>query len=71
MIDVLGEGGMGVVYGAFDPELDRKVAIKLLHDDRAAELGAERFLSEIRTTAKLRHPNILPLFDSGAITDRS
>ena len=65
----LGRGGMATVYLAHDIKHDRDVAIKLLHEDRAAELGAERFLSEIRTTAKLRHPNILPLFDSGAATD--
>jgi serine/threonine-protein kinase len=67
----LGQGGMATVYLAHDLKHDRDVAIKLLHEHRAAELGAERFLSEIRTTAKLRHPNILPLFDSGAIADGS
>jgi len=58
---------MATVYLAHDLKHDRKVAIKLLHDRFSHELDAERFLSEIKTTARLRHPNILPLFDSGVI----
>ncbi len=61
----LGAGGMATVYLARDIRHDRAVAVKVLHADLAQELGAERFLSEIKTTARLRHPNILPLFDSG------
>jgi serine/threonine-protein kinase len=61
----LGAGGMASVYLAHDEKHDRKVAIKVLKPELAAVLGAERFLSEIRTTASLQHPHILPLFDSG------
>src|SRR6185503_6649041 len=61
----LGEGGMAVVYLAHDLRHDRKVAIKVLKPELAAVLGAERFVKEIRTTAALQHPHILPLFDSG------
>jgi len=61
----LGEGGMALVYLARDIKHDRQVAIKVLRPDLAASLGAERFLREIRITAKLQHPHILPLYDSG------
>ncbi len=62
----LGAGGMATVYLAHDLKHERDVAIKVLHPDLGAALGGERFLSEIRTTAKLQHPHILPLLDSGA-----
>ena len=62
----LGAGGMATVYLAHDEKHDRKVAIKVLKPELAAALGTERFLREITTTAGLRHPHILPLFDSGA-----
>jgi serine/threonine-protein kinase len=61
----LGEGGMATVYLANDVRHDRKVALKVLKPELAAVVGAERFLAEIKTTANLQHPNILPLFDSG------
>ena len=61
----LGTGGMATVYLAHDLRHDRDVAIKVLHPDLGAALGSERFLSEIRTTARLQHPHILPLLDSG------
>ncbi len=61
----LGQGGMATVYLAHDLRHDRDVAIKVLHPDLGAALGSERFLSEIRTTARLQHPHILPLLDSG------
>src|SRR4051812_13640125 len=61
----LGEGGMATVYLAHDLKHDRKVAVKVLKPKLAAVLGAERFVVEIRTTAALQHPHILPLFDSG------
>src|SRR4051812_30576118 len=61
----LGAGGMATVYLAHDLKHDRDVAIKVLHPDLGAALGSERFLSEIRTTARLQHPHILPLLDSG------
>jgi eukaryotic-like serine/threonine-protein kinase len=62
----LGQGGMATVYLAQDLRHDRMVAIKVLRPELAAVIGAERFLSEIKTTANLQHPHILPLFDSGA-----
>src|SRR6266481_5649063 len=61
----LGAGGMATVYLARDIRHDRDVAIKVLHPDLGAALGGERFLAEIKTTAKLQHPHILPLLDSG------
>src|SRR3954465_4950622 len=61
----LGAGGMATVYLAHDLKHDRDVAIKVLHPDLGAALGGERFLSEIRTTARLQHPHTLPLLDSG------
>ena len=61
----LGEGGMATVYLADDLKHERKVAFKVLKPELAAVVGAERFLAEIKTTANLTHPHILPLFDSG------
>jgi serine/threonine protein kinase/Tol biopolymer transport system component len=61
----VGAGGMATVYLARDLRHDRRVAVKVLRPELAAVMGAERFLSEIRTTANLQHPHILPLFDSG------
>jgi eukaryotic-like serine/threonine-protein kinase len=61
----LGEGGMAMVYLADDVRHERKVALKVLKPELAAVVGAERFLAEIKTTANLQHPHILPLFDSG------
>jgi serine/threonine-protein kinase len=61
----LGQGGMATVYLADDVKHHRKVAIKVLRPELAAALGPDRFLREIETTANLRHPHILPLYDSG------
>jgi serine/threonine-protein kinase len=61
----LGRGGMAVVFLADDLKHQRQVAIKVLLPELGAVLGVERFLSEIRVTATLQHPNLLPLFDSG------
>ena len=61
----LGLGGMATVYLAHDIRHDRRVALKVLRPELAAVLGGERFLQEIRVTAHLQHPHILPLFDSG------
>ena len=67
----IGAGGMATVYLAHDERHnrdlrhDRRVALKVLRPDFGAVLGAERFLSEIKVTANLHHPNLLPLFDSG------
>ena len=62
----LGAGGMATVYLARDLKHDREVALKVLRPELAAVLGAERFLQEIRISAKLDHPHILTLIDSGA-----
>jgi serine/threonine-protein kinase len=62
----LGAGGMATVYLAEDLKHRRKVALKVLRAELAHELGPERFLREIETTAALHHPHILPLYDSGA-----
>jgi hypothetical protein len=61
----LGQGGMATVYLAHDVRHDRPVALKVLRAELAAVIGAQRFLTEIKTTANLQHPHILPLFDSG------
>ena len=65
----LGAGGMASVYLAQDLKHQRRVAIKVLRPELAAAIGSDRFLREITTTANLRHPHILPLYDSGAVSD--
>jgi eukaryotic-like serine/threonine-protein kinase len=66
----VGQGGMATVYLAHDLRHDREVALKVLNPELAAVLGKERFLAEIRVTAKLQHPHLLPLFDSGEADGR-
>ena len=61
----IGEGGMATVYLADDLKHERKVALTVLKPELAAVVGAKRFLAEIKPTANLQHPRILPLFDSG------
>ena len=61
----LGRGGNAVVYLAHDVKHDRKVALKVLLPELALAVRAERFLREIQIAAKLTHPHILPLYDSG------
>ncbi|HYV99026.1 MAG TPA: protein kinase [Gemmatimonadaceae bacterium] len=63
---LIGEGGMATVYLARDVKHNRRVALKVLKPDLGAVVGVDRFLSEIEVTANLQHPNLLPLFDSGA-----
>jgi tetratricopeptide (TPR) repeat protein len=65
IVSSLGEGGMATVYLADDLRHERNVALKVLKPDLAASLGHDRFLQEVRITANLQHPHILPLFDSG------
>ena len=62
----LGAGGMAIVYLAHDLKHDRDVAVKVLKPEVAAAIGVNRFLAEIRLTGNLKHPHILPLFDSGS-----
>ncbi len=64
VLDRLGSGGMGTVYAAFDPELDRKVALKLLHDPRAGAAQA-RLQREARAMARLTHPDVITVHDVG------
>ena len=63
----LGRGGMASVWLARDRRLERAVAIKVLHPELAGAIGVERFLREIRLTARLEHPNIVPVLDSGVV----
>jgi tetratricopeptide (TPR) repeat protein/predicted Ser/Thr protein kinase len=69
----VGVGGMGVVYAAYDPELDRKVAVKILQnpstEDKAAEMRA-RIVREAQAMAKVAHPNVAAVFDVGTVEDR-
>lgn len=67
LVRELGHGAMGTVWLARDLRHDRAVAIKLLHADFAGAVGVDRFLREIRLTAGLQHPNIVPVFDSGSV----
>ena len=66
---ILGEGGMATVYLAEDLKHRRKVAVKVMRPELSATLGAERFLREIEISAKLSHPHILPVYDSGQAAD--
>ncbi|KIG12273.1 High-affnity carbon uptake protein Hat/HatR [Enhygromyxa salina] len=70
VLGVLGQGGMGVVYTAYDPQLDRKVAIKLLHSS-ASPRARDRLVREAQAMARLSHPNVVPVFDSGTVADQA
>ncbi len=63
----LGQGGMATVWLATDRRYDRRVAIKVLHEQLAGAIGVDRFVREIRLTARLQHPSILPVLDSGIL----
>src|SRR5262249_43903245 len=65
----LGEGGMATVYLARDVKHARRVAIKVLRPELTVLLGGVRFMHELRVTATLQHPNILPLYDSGSVDE--
>ena len=69
VLDRLGSGGMGVVFSAFDPELDRKVAVKVLNagDRRKKKAGRVRLLREAQALAKLNHPNTIAVYDVGTL----
>jgi tetratricopeptide (TPR) repeat protein/predicted Ser/Thr protein kinase len=66
----LGSGGMGVVYAAYDPELDRKIALKLLHGDTASPRGRQRLMREAKAIAKLSHTNVVTVHDVGTYEGR-
>ncbi|MFO0580306.1 MAG: serine/threonine-protein kinase, partial [Polyangia bacterium] len=73
VLNKLGAGGMGVVYAAYDPELDRKVAIKLLHSDANDGQGSQgraRLLREAQAMARLAHPNVVAVYDVGTLGER-
>ena len=68
LLEIVGSGGMGVVWGAWDPELDRRVAIKLVKPSMAA--ARERMLVEGQALAKLSHPNVVPVYDVGTLDEQ-
>ncbi|EDM75712.1 serine/threonine kinase family protein [Plesiocystis pacifica SIR-1] len=71
ILDRLGAGGMGVVYSAYDPDLDRKLAIKLLHgDDGRSERATLRLLREAQALARVSHPNVIQVYDIGTVDER-
>ncbi len=66
LLDPVGQGGMGVVYRAYDPELDRQVALKLLHGgDEESSTQRDRLLREAQALARLQHPNVIAVYDAG------
>ena len=69
VISRLGAGGMGVVYGAYDPELDRRVAVKLLHAELRSRSARPRLLREAQALARLSHPNVVTVHDVGTFGD--
>src|SRR6476620_6231903 len=64
----IGRGGMATVFLAHDLRIDRQVALKILHPELAGVIGVDRFAREVRTMAKLTHPNIVPVIESGVLT---
>ena len=64
----LGRGGMASVWLGRDLRIDRPVALKILHPELASAIGVDRFAREVRTTARLTHPNIVPVIESGVLT---
>ena len=73
ILDRLGRGGMGVVYAAYDPELDRRIALKVLHDgddDAAGRRRSRRLLREAQAMAQLSHPNVITVHDVGTFEGR-
>ncbi|HUS27319.1 MAG TPA: CIA30 family protein [Kofleriaceae bacterium] len=65
LIDVIGSGGMGIVYAAYDPRLDRKIALKVLRPDRDGDERRARLMREAQALAQLRHPNVVAIHDAG------
>ncbi|WP_375771388.1 serine/threonine-protein kinase [Archangium gephyra] len=71
LLERLGQGGMGVVYAAYDPDLDRKVALKLLQTEgQISETARARLLREAQAMARVSHPNVIPIFDVGVWGDQ-
>ena len=73
ILNLIGRGGMGEVYAAYDPQLDRRIALKLLHDgvlrEGSAQAASKRLLREAKAIARLSHPNVVVVHDAGAIGD--
>jgi len=72
ILNLVGRGGMGEVYAAYDPQLDRRVALKLLHhmgSGQSEQVARERLLREAKAIARLSHPNVVVVHDAGAIAD--
>jgi len=73
ILNLIGRGGMGEVYAAYDPQLDRRIALKLLHDgvlrEASARAASKRLLREAKAIARLSHPNVVVVHDAGAIDD--
>ena len=71
LLRLLGQGGMGVVYEAYDPQLDRRVALKLVRSDQRdpGSQGRARLLREAQALARVSHPNIVPIFDVGVLDE--
>ncbi len=69
VLDQAGAGGMGIVYAAYDPELDRKVALKLVKPERTGPDGTSRLLREARAAAQLAHPNVVTVYEVGSLGD--
>ncbi len=65
VLDNIGQGGMGMVYAAFDPELDRRIALKLLRATEMSEQGRSRMMREAQAMARLQHPNVVAVYDAG------
>lgn len=72
LMDRLGQGGMGVVYSAYDPDLDRRVALKLLRTgtERVSRTARERLLREAQALARLSHPNVVPVYEVGVLDEQ-
>ena len=70
LLELIGQGGMGQVFSAYDDELDRKVAIKVVHDGSEAAEANERMLREAQTLARLSHPNVVQVYDVGSFQGR-
>jgi serine/threonine protein kinase len=73
ILSMVGRGGMGEVYAAYDPQLDRRIALKLLHETAlggaSGRVARERLLREAKAIARLSHPNVVVVHDAGAIED--
>ncbi len=71
ILDRLGSGGMGLVYAAYDPQLDRRVALKLVRSDASLAVdGSARLVEEARSMAKLSHPNVITVYEAGTVDEQ-